>query len=209
MYAPANQYVPQLETNRRPLLMWLVVASMSLAVMAMIVGAPLALAAGHGRLAATIYQTFSHLCHQLPERSFFIEGHPFAVCARCTGIYAGFAVATVLYPVARSLRQTEAPARKWLFIAAAPLAIDFAIEFFGVSHNTHSSRLSTGALLGAVAVFYIMPGLLDLSLRDWRAGSKDSAGTGTSSAKEGEPAEVFPTGAATAPSDYSAPQRRI
>ena len=209
MYAPANQYVPQLETNRRPLLMWLVVASMSLAAMAMIVGAPLALAAGHGRLAATIYQTFSHLCHQLPERSFFIEGHPFAVCARCTGIYAGFAVATVLYPVARSLRQTEAPARKWLFIAAAPLAIDFAIEFFGVSHNTHFSRLSTGALLGAVAVFYIMPGLLDLSLRDWRAGSKDSAGTGTSSAKEGAPAEVFPTGAATAPSDYSAPHRRI
>jgi len=209
MYAPANQYVPQLETNRRPLLMWLVVASMSLAAMAMIVGAPLALAAGHGRLAATIYQTFSHLCHQLPERSFFIEGHPLAVCARCTGIYAGFAVAAVLYPLARSLMQIEAPARKWLFIAAAPLAIDFTIEFSGVWHNTHSSRLSTGAVLGAVTVFYIMPGLLDLSLRDWRGGSKDSASTGTSSAKEGSPAGLVSTRVSAAPSDYSAPHRRI
>ena len=209
MYAPASQYVPQLETNRRPLLMWLIVASVSLSAIAMIVGAPLALAAGHGRLAATIYQTFSHLCHQLPERSFFIEGQPFAVCARCTGIYAGFAIATVLYPLARSLRQTEAPARKWLFIAAAPLAIDFAIEFSGVSHNTHSSRLSTGALLGAAAVFYIMPGLLDLSLRNWRAGSKDSAGTATSGVKEGSPGGLISTRASAAPSDYSAPHRRI
>ena len=208
MYAPANQYIPQLEKNRRPLAMWLMVAMASLGVMAMIVGAPLAVAAGHGHLAATIYQTFSHLCHQLPERSFFIRGHPFAVCARCTGIYAGFAFAAVLYPLARSLRQTEAPERKWLFIAAAPLAIDFAIEFSGVWHNTHSSRLSTGALLGAVAVFYIMPGLLDLSLRDWNGGSKDSANIRTSNTKEGSPAEVFAT-PASAPSDYSAPHRRI
>lgn len=208
MYAPANQYIPQTTTNRRPLIMWLLVPSGSLAVVAVIVGAPLALAAGHSQLAATIYQTFSHLCHQLPERSFFIEGHPFAVCARCTGIYAGFAGAAVLYPLARSLRQIETPARKWLFIAAAPLAIDFAIEFFGFSHNTHSSRLVTGALLGAVAVFYIMPGLLDLSLRSWKRRSQVAANVVTSHAKDDSPSTVF-SAPALGPSDYSAPHRRI
>ncbi|MDQ2922373.1 MAG: DUF2085 domain-containing protein [Acidobacteriota bacterium] len=208
MNLPANQYIPQMGTNSRPLLMWLIVASGSLAVMAIIIGAPLALAAGHGGLAATIYQAFSHVCHQLPERSFFIHGHPFAVCARCTGIYAGFAVAAVLYPLTRSLRQTEAPARKWLFIAAAPLAIDFAIEFSGTWHNTHSSRLFTGALLGAVAVFYVMPGLLDLSLRRWKRVPEGPADIGTSHAKEVSPAEVFST-PASAPSDYSSPHRRI
>lgn len=211
MYAPANEYIPQIGNNRRPLLMWLLIASGSLAVMIIIIGAPLALADGHGALAATIYQTFSHVCHQLPERSFFIKGHPFAVCARCTGIYAGFAAATVLYPLVRSLRQTEAPARKWLFIAATPLAIDFAIEFSGIGHNTHSSRLFTGALLGAVAVFYVMPGLLDLSLRHWkrqRAVSGSPANIRTSGAKEVSNAAAFPT-RATAPSDYSAPHRRI
>ncbi len=211
MYLPGNQYIPQTGTNYRPLMMWLLVASGSVAVMAIIIGAPLALATGHGQLAATIYHTFSHVCHQLQERSFFIEGHPFAVCARCTGIYAGFAIATVLYPLTRSLRQTEAPARKWLFIAAAPLTIDFAIEFSGIWHNTHSTRLFTGALLGAVAVFYVMPGLVDLSLRRWKRGTKgpaDPANLGTSDAKVVSPAEVFST-QASAPSDYSAPHRRI
>jgi len=211
MYSPPNEYIPQVGANRRPLMMWLLVASGSLALVAIIIGAPLALAAGHSALAGTIYQTFSHVCHQLPERSFFIKGHPFAVCARCTGIYAGFAVATVLYPLARSLRQTEAPARKWLFLAAAPLAIDFSIEFSGVGHNTHSSRLFTGALLGAVAVFYVMPGLLDLSLRKWKRRhpvSPETAKIRTSDAKEVSSVAVFPP-RASAPSDYSAPHRRI
>jgi uncharacterized membrane protein len=204
----ANQYIPQLGKNTRPLLMWLFVASAALAVLAFIVGAPLALASGRGQLAASIYQSFSHLCHQLPERSYFIAGHPFAVCARCTGIYAGFAAAAVLYPIARSLRHIEAPPRKWLFIAAAPLAIDFAIEFSGVWHNTHSSRLVTGALLGSVALFYVMPGLLDLSLRSWKRGSSSTANIVTSHPQQTPPAKVFSPPAA-APSDYSAPHRRI
>jgi uncharacterized membrane protein len=208
MYAPANQYVPQTTSIRRPLVMWLLVASGSLLVVAVIVGAPLTLATGHSDFAATIYQTFSHLCHQLPERSFFIAGHPFAVCARCTGIYAGFAAAVTLYPLARSLRCIETPARKWLFIAAAPLAIDFAIEFSGIWHNTHYSRLVTGAILGAVAVFYIMPGLLDLSLRSWKRGGEDTANIPTSYAPGNPPAKLL-TRPASAPSDYSAPHRRI
>jgi uncharacterized membrane protein len=205
MYAPANQYIPQTTSNHRPLIVWLLVAIGSLAVVAVIVGAPIALSTGHNEFAATIYHTFSYLCHQLPERSFFIEGHPLAVCARCTGIYAGFAGAAVLYPLVRSLRSIETPARKWLFIAAAPLAIDFAIEFSGIVHNTHSSRLVTGALLGAVTVFYIMPGLLDLSMRSWKRGGE---GGTDSPMRDASPAKVF-AAPASAPSDYSAPQRRI
>ncbi len=202
MYTPANQYVPQLSTTRRPVIMWLLVASCSLAVVAFIVGAPLAVANGHPLIAGTIYQTFSHLCHQLPERSFFMDGHPLAVCARCTGIYAGFAIAVVLYPLMRSLRQTETPQRKWLFLAAAPLAIDFFFEFSGIGHNTHSSRLLTGALLGGVAVFYIMPGLLDLSLLHWRESNHHAVDGGTSNVAK---ISTRPS----APSDYSAPHRRI
>ncbi len=141
----------------------------SLMLLAAIVGAPLALAQGHIALAQTIYATFSHLCHQLDERSFFIAGHKFAVCARCTGIYVGFAVTALCYPLLRSLRQTDTPQRKWLFLAAAPLALDFSLNFLGIWENTHLSRFLTGALLGGVAVFYIMPGLIDLSLKDWRS----------------------------------------
>jgi hypothetical protein len=108
------------------------------------------------------------------------------------------------------LRQTEAPARKWLFLAAAPLAIDFAVGYFGIWENTHSSRFVTGTLLGAVAVFYVMPGLMDLSLRDWRREDKKPATTPASPANNVTPAQMFSPGSSSAaPSDYSAPHRRI
>jgi uncharacterized membrane protein len=204
MYASPENYIPQTVSNRRPLLVWLSAALGCLAVMSLILGAPLALNSGHPFWALTIYQGFSFVCHQIPERSFFIAGHPFAVCARCTGLYTGFTVATVAYPLVRSLRQTEAPARKWLFLAAAPLAIDFAVGYFGIWENTHSSRFATGALLGAVAVLYVMPGLMDLSLREWRRADKQPART--------PPGNVAPPqllSSSAPPSDYSAPHRRI
>ncbi|MEK6283577.1 MAG: DUF2085 domain-containing protein [Acidobacteriota bacterium] len=202
MYAPASQYVPQTGSNHRPIAMWLIVATLSLSFIAIILGAPLAVANGYEAIGNTIYLALHHVCHQIPERSFFIAGHQFAVCARCTGIYAGFAAATLAYPLFKSLRQTATPARKWLFVAAAPLAIDWAIEFFGIWHNTHFSRFLTGALLGFSAVFYVMPGLIDLSLRKWGARTPPHPLPG-----EVLPATSFPTN--RAPSDYSAPHRRI
>lgn len=206
MYASPDNYIPQSVSLRRPLLMWFIAAAGSVAMLSLIIGAPLALQAGHPFWGLTIYRAFSYVCHQIPERSFFIAGHQFAVCSRCTGLYAGFTVATVVYPLVRSLRQTQAPPRKWLFIAAAPLAIDFTVGFLGIWENTLASRFATGALLGAVAVFYVMPGLVDLSLREW--GAKRNASS-PMTANKVSPGEMFSTGAATAPSDYSAPHRRI
>ena len=205
MYGLPTQYIPQTGRDRRPLIMWLVMAAGSVATLSLILGAPIALGSGHTFLALPIYHAFSFLCHQIPERSFFIAEHQFAVCARCTGLYAGFTVGVLSYPLVRSLRQTAAPQRKWLFMAAAPLAIDFALGLFGIWNNTHFSRFSTGALLGAVAVFYVMPGLVDLSLRDWRGRHKDALHANVINAL---PGELF-VGNASAPSDYSAPHRRI
>jgi uncharacterized membrane protein len=206
MYASPDNYISQSVPLRRPLVRWFIAAAGSVAVMSLIIGAPLALNAGQPFWGLTIYRAFSYVCHQIPERSFFIAGHPFAVCSRCTGLYAGFTAATVLYPLVRSLRRTEAPPRKWLFLAAAPLGIDFTLGFLGIWENTHSSRLITGALLGAVAVFYVMPGLMDLSLREWR--QKDKRSTSTSAGGIAA-SEVLSTSASAAPSDYSAPHRRI
>ena len=194
-------YDSQVGSNRRAFVMWAIVATGCLITLGFILGAPLALQSGHSFLALAIYRTFSYLCHQIPERSFFIAGRPFAVCSRCFGLYSGFATAAVLYPLLRSLRSTVTPSRKWLFLAAAPMAIDFSIEFFGLGHNTHFSRFATGALLGSVAVLFVMPGLLDLALRDW-SGKMQPESVGAAS-------EQFPDSFPAAPSDYSAPHRRI
>jgi uncharacterized membrane protein len=204
MLAP-NRYVSQSSTDRRPLIMWSLVVVGALFFVGLLVAAPLAQANGLQWLSFVVYQAFSHVCHQSPERSFYIAGYPLAVCARCTGLYVGFAAAVVFYPVMTSLKRTHAPERKWLFIAAAPLAIDFALGFIGIWENNHASRLLTGALLGAVSVFFILPGLVQLSLYQRLFGLK--------STKEGEVKVAYsplPSEQVTAaPSDYSAPLRRI
>lgn len=181
-----------------PTLAWLAVLTVALVILGSIVIAPIAQAAGYTWLAQTIYLAFGPLCHQNPARSFFVHAHPFAVCARCTGLYGGFALATLVYPLVRSLRSTNAPERRWLFVAAAPMALDVGLDISGVWHNTHFSRFATGVLLGATVVFYVVPGLVELSLR-WKADSKVRVRTTGSRL----------TSNAAAPSDYSAPHRRI
>jgi len=192
-------YVPQVVLTRRPLVFWAVSVATVMFLVVLVVVAPLAAAGGHGELAQVIYRAFGVLCHQRPERSYFIDGHKLAVCSRCTGLYAGFVFTLLLYPLIRSLRTTTAPPRSWLLLAAVPLGIDFSLTFFGIWENTHTSRLLTGALLGSVAVFYVVPGLMDLSLRRLQA-SKPQPVTFTLAS---------PESIASAPSDYSAPERRI
>jgi uncharacterized membrane protein len=144
------------------------VALGALAFVGLIVSAPLALAGGRSGWAGVVYGGFHIACHQIPERSFYLAGHPLAVCARCAGIYAGFAAGVVAYPLVRSVERRDTPPRAWLMLAALPLALDFALGFSGIWENTHLSRVLTGALLGAVAVFYIVPGLFDFVQTGWR-----------------------------------------
>jgi uncharacterized membrane protein len=189
-------YISQTIPTQRPLIFWAVSAAIVVSLVSLILVAPLAAASGHNEIAGAIYRGFSVLCHQRPDRSYFIDGHEFGVCSRCTGIYFGFALTLLAYPLVRSLRTTTTPARKWLLLAALPLVIDFSLTFFGLWENTHTSRLVTGLLLGSVAVFYVMPGIADLSLR-----ALQTAGSTTPSA-----APTFtlasPERIAAAPSDY-------
>jgi uncharacterized membrane protein len=168
MALPATEYVPQVVRSRGPLGAWVVVSVGTLLFVSMIVTAPLAAAAHHDSLAGTLYHSFGLLCHQLPERSFFIAGQKFAVCSRCTGLYFGFAATLLFYPLLKSLRRVDLPSRKWLIATSIPLLIDFSLTFFGILENTHATRFLTGLLLGSVVVFYVMPGIVELSLRRWR-----------------------------------------
>ena len=162
---PATSYVPQTApadwSRRRAILAWLAAAGVAAAAVALVFLAPLLASGGHGWAATFVYRAFAGLCHQQAERSFAVGGHALAVCARCTGIYAGFAACSVLYPLARGLRRTDAPARKWLALALLPTALDFLLDFAGLWANTHASRALTGALAGAAAALFALPGLLD------------------------------------------------
>ena len=142
---------------------WLLVVGVAFGLVGLIFAAPIARATGHTTLAAAIYSAFSFVCHQIPERSFHLAGQKFGVCSRCTGLYSGLALAALAYPLVRSLKRTDTPRLFWLFLASLPLAIDFSLGYFNIWHNNHLSRFVTGALLSSVAVFYIIPGLIELS----------------------------------------------
>ncbi len=106
---------------------------------------------------------YSRVCHQMPERSVHIRGAAMAVCARCFGVYAGFLAGLVAYPLARSLDRTDAPPRRWLFIALVPVTIDFLGGYTGLFENTLASRSVTGLIAGAAGVFYTLPGLVSMA----------------------------------------------
>jgi uncharacterized membrane protein len=194
----SHEKAQKAQNKHRAFSFWVISTVTVLTLVSLIIVAPVAAASGHGALAQGIYGAFGTLCHQIPERSYFIAGHKFAVCSRCTGLYAGFAFTLLLYPLIRSLKTTATPPRSLLLLATIPLIIDFSVTFFGFWENTHTSRLLTGALLGSVTVFYVMPGIVELSLRHSRAARPNVTFTLAS-----------PESIASAPSDYSAPERRI
>jgi len=54
-----------------------------------------------GFLALGVYAIGAAVCHQLPDRSFHLWHRQMAVCARCTGIYVGAAIAAVVVALVR------------------------------------------------------------------------------------------------------------
>src|SRR4051812_3618485 len=63
-------------------------------------------------LAAGVYGVGHFVCHQLPARSFHLWGAQLPVCARCTGIYLGAAVAAVSLTITRRRHLAEVRSTK-------------------------------------------------------------------------------------------------
>ena len=72
---------------------------------------PLATCAGHPLIGAIIFRIYTPLCHQKPERSFFVCGHQVAFCHRCASLYGGVAALGLLFGL---LRRHVPPAPLWL-----------------------------------------------------------------------------------------------
>ena len=88
-------------------------------------------------------------CHQLPERSFFVKGYQFPLCARCTGIACGYCFAFFLI-----IFNTLLPI--WLCsIFLMPLILDGGIQFFANIVSTNTKRALTGFFFGLGIIHFI------------------------------------------------------
>ena len=100
---------------------------------------------------------FSKLCHQDASRSFYINGQPMAVCARCFGIYMSFLLGWLLLPIVGLLIKSHKK-RPINFISITILVnvIDVLGNYFGWWTNTESTRFAMGSFFGLFAAFIFM-----------------------------------------------------
>ena len=128
-----------------------------------IVTPPVLAANGETGISAPFYKFFSFICHQIPDRSFHILEHQFAVCSRCFGVYFGLFAGLAVYPFIRGVDNIEPLPRFWLFASMVPIGIDWSLGVFGIWENNHASRFITGLILGFACAVYIVPALVEIA----------------------------------------------
>jgi len=144
-----------------PLLRAAAVVVAAAAWLALLAGAPLLLGPASSDAAAVtaawVYRAGAVLCHQQEGRSFAVHGTQLAVCARCTGLYAGGAagalLAWILLATARGRARTPSlPLARWRAIAVAsglPMLVAWAAEHAVGAGVSSLARFATALPLGA------------------------------------------------------------
>ncbi|TDB38478.1 MAG: DUF2085 domain-containing protein [Actinobacteria bacterium] len=101
------------------------------------------------------------LCHQLPARSLFAGGFQLPVCARDTGIYAGFVLSLIVITLVERGRKPSELSRPWLVAVGAiifgTMVVDGVSSYAGWRETTNDLRLLTGLLAGYAMTLAVVP----------------------------------------------------
>jgi uncharacterized membrane protein len=104
-----------------------------------------------------IFAVGSLICHQRPDRSFFVDGHQLPVCARCTGLYLSAALGLIAWLGLKTARRWQPVAidprraARLIVIAAVPTAVSVATGTLGVWDGSNVTRALLAIPLGAGA----------------------------------------------------------
>ena len=121
----------------------------------MIVLAPVLASSEHlAGLSNPIYFVFSGICHQRSERCLYVLGEPMAACARCTFLYLGILLSSLIHPLIGSPR---VPKLRYLILAASPLIVDGGTQLIGLRESSNLVRAITGLAFGFAMAFYLAP----------------------------------------------------
>jgi uncharacterized membrane protein len=110
--------------------------------------------------AALTYVVAGLACHQIPERSFHAGAVQLPVCARCLGIYVGFAAASLAGLRVRSL--TPRAARAIAAVGSIPTVVTVVAEWMGLWQTSNGVRFAAGLPLGAAVGLVVIGALATL-----------------------------------------------
>jgi uncharacterized membrane protein len=129
---------------------------------------PLAKASGYPVIGELLFRIYTPLCHQLPERSFFICGHQVGFCHRCVAMYSSIVVAGLLFGLLR--RRIRPISLKSGGLLLLPILIDglthLVDDLFGLGFRGGGDaigtlnfwlRMLTGALVGIAMLLALYP----------------------------------------------------
>jgi uncharacterized membrane protein len=96
----------------------------------------------------SLFNSIGHLvCHQLPNRTFFVGGHYLPVCARDTGAYIGLLLGYILLPLRR--KEACGPPNLWITsLMVLPMIVDAGTQWVGLRTSSNELRLITGLFFG-------------------------------------------------------------
>lgn len=99
---------------------------------------------------------YGTVCHQIEAKTFSISGHNFFVCARCTGIYFGALIISIIslfyYPKINL-------SRKLIYLALFPMALDVFFAWINLYRYIKFLAFGTGIFFGSIVFIYILAAL--------------------------------------------------
>lgn len=101
----------------------------------------------------SIFAFYGNFCHQIPERSMFINSFQFPVDYRDMALYYSFLTASFAWPLLKKKKVS------WTFflLLVFPLALDGWTQSIGLRESTNFLRIVTGVLAGGITPLFVLP----------------------------------------------------
>ena len=103
-------------------------------------------------VSALVYAFGSFICHQRPDRSFFVGEAQLPVCARCLGIYGGATAGSLIAPF---LGRIAWP-RTAVILSVVPALGSLVVEWTGLARPSNEVRAATGVVAGMIIAAVVL-----------------------------------------------------